>query len=143
MNLPRVRSGGTVTGSGVIRSRTRTTPSSTGAHSRFPGARRASGLATAGLLLHPSSCLARHSRRSARRRPSAWRHARTSRRSGRVAGAEKDARTVACSDERVPRAGRAVHEVPGTEMTFLILDDQDALTHQHEKVLLHRLGVVQ
>jgi hypothetical protein len=28
-------------------------------------------------------------------------------------------------------------------MTFFVLDDQDALPHQHKKVLLHRLRVVE
>lgn len=54
--------------------------SSTGAPSSFPGARRASGLGMARLLRRPSLCPARHSRRSPRRRPSACKRARTSRR---------------------------------------------------------------
>jgi len=39
-------------------------------------------------------------------------------------------------------AGRAVHEVPGAELTLLVLDDQDAFATQEEEVLLHRLRVV-
>src|SRR5688500_11851588 len=59
-----------------------------------------------------------------------------------VRGADEYARHVARTDERVRRARRAVHEVPGAEVTLLVLDDQDAFAHQDEEVLLHRLRVV-
>jgi hypothetical protein len=35
-----------------------------------------------------------------------------------------------------------VHEIPGTEVTLLVLDDRDAFAHHHEEVLLHRFCVV-
>ena len=59
-----------------------------------------------------------------------------------VPGAQEHAGTIARPDECVCRAGRPVHEVPGAQVTFVILDDQDALAHEDQKVLLHGLGVV-
>src|SRR5207342_2805462 len=52
------------------------------------------------------------------------------------------ARPVAGADDDVVGPGRAVEEVPGLEVPFLILDDQQALAREHEEVLLHALGVV-
>ena len=37
----------------------------------------------------------------------------------------------------------AVHEVPGPQVPFLVLDDQHALAHEDQEVLLDRLGVVE
>jgi hypothetical protein len=59
-----------------------------------------------------------------------------------ITGCEDDARAVACAHEGVRRARRAVHEVPGAKTPLLALDDQDALAHEHEKVLLNVLSVV-
>src|SRR6185437_3513781 len=56
---------------------------------------------------------------------------------------EDHARVVACPDEDVRRARRAMEEVPGAEMAFLALDDEVALARQHEERLLVRLGVVE
>ena len=36
-----------------------------------------------------------------------------------------------------------MHEVPCPQMPLLVFDDQDALSHQDEEVLLDRLGVVE
>ena len=46
-------------------------------------------------------------------------------------------------DERMPGHRRAVHEVPGPQVPFLVFDDERALAHQDEEVLLDRLCVVE
>ena len=46
-------------------------------------------------------------------------------------------------DEDVTSAGRTVDEVPGAQVPFLLLDDEEALAGEHEEVLLLRLGVVE
>jgi hypothetical protein len=50
--------------------------------------------------------------------------------------------TVAGADEHVLGAGRAVQEVPLPKRPLLAVEDDDALTVEHEEVLLHRLRVV-
>ena len=53
------------------------------------------------------------------------------------------ARPIAGPDEDVLRAGRAVDEVPLAHGPLLALDEQLALSEQHEEPLLLRLGVVE
>jgi hypothetical protein len=60
-----------------------------------------------------------------------------------IPGGEEDTRPrVGCHD-RVGGHRRAVDEVPSPQAPFLVFDDQDALAHQDQEVLLHRLRVVQ
>src|ERR671919_215205 len=58
------------------------------------------------------------------------------------ARAQEHARAVARADERVPRLGRAVDEVPLLQGALLPLDDEQALTREDEEVLLLRLPVI-
>src|SRR5262245_3376479 len=55
---------------------------------------------------------------------------------------EDHTRAGARGDEDVLRARRAVHEIPGTEGSLLVLDEQKAFAREDEEVLLIRLGVV-
>src|SRR5262245_39699545 len=50
---------------------------------------------------------------------------------------------VARADADVARAGREVDEVPGLQPPLLLLDEQQALTGEHEEVLLHALRVIE
>ena len=59
------------------------------------------------------------------------------------AGHQDHARAVAGSHEDVLGAGGAVEEVPRTEEPLLAVDEQPALTGEHEEGLLLRLGVVE
>jgi hypothetical protein len=58
------------------------------------------------------------------------------------ADAEDDAGLAAGSDDRVVRAGRAVHEIPLTQGTLLPFDDCERLAREDEKILLVGLPVV-
>jgi hypothetical protein len=52
------------------------------------------------------------------------------------------ARAGARAHEDVLGAGGTVDEVPGPKAPLLAVDDPDALTRQHQEVLLHALGVI-
>ena len=62
---------------------------------------------------------------------------------GSPARHEDDAWAVPRTDEAVRCPRRAVHEVPRLQPTLLTLDHQNALTGEHEEMLLVGLGVVQ
>src|SRR6185295_4230229 len=55
---------------------------------------------------------------------------------------EDHARLLAGADEGVVGPGRAVDEVPGAQRPLLLLHYEQALSGEHEEVLLARLGVV-
>src|SRR5689334_14497821 len=55
---------------------------------------------------------------------------------------EDHARPVSGPDERVLRPAGTMDEVPGLQVPLLAFDQRDALTLEHEKVLLVVLAVV-
>jgi hypothetical protein len=61
-----------------------------------------------------------------------------------VAGTDRQDQTrpVAAADDRVLRPGRAVHEVPGSQLPLLALDDEQCLAGEYEEVLLVGFPVV-
>ena len=60
-----------------------------------------------------------------------------------IARGEDHARPCRPSRRSVCGHRRAMHEVPRPQVPFLVFDDEHALAHQDQEVLLHRLGVVE